>query len=664
MNPIKNSKISHKLLALAGLPLILFTVLGVQEVISSRTQVEQSLRTEEAMEAFSLLDGVAHNFAVERGLTAGFLGSKGDAGIKDKLNNQRLKADNAQNALQRFSPEYIDTALWNKAVNEVNSLFTDKTNVRAQVDTLKPNVSPFAYYSNLNRHAIAAASLVSSQSSSPEVSQQLSALLSLITMKEKAGQSRGAMNGIWARKSTTLDNYAQVNNYINDFNFAAFSVSSSLVGNRLKQFNGLSKDAVWGEIDKIEKQFLNQKDNLSALEGPTPQEWFPLATKRIGALNGFKNEIISSLRDQLKADAAAASQHSLIIMIGLAVVITLVVLLSFSTITSINKRVRTLASTLSTMANNKDVSRKLFDGSKDEIGEIERSVDHFVENLLGVLTSAAQLSVNAEKTLEQLMRLTREDVESAKQTSSRCETLAAAMTQMSQSSDEVARYAQDVEGATNSAREVTHQAIGSGEQSAKQTTDLISSIDTTFGMMQELQKQTANVKEILDNITGISEQTNLLALNAAIEAARAGEMGRGFAVVADEVRNLAQRSKQSTEEISSMLEDIRRNTENSFSNMQHSRDVSYSTQQAVDTSKESLEQLGYNIDDMATKNADISEAARQQAQTVSSVSQEIEALVEISRASSEGSQTIELELAELRDRIKVLADNIGYFKIA
>lgn len=247
-------------------------------------------------------------------------------------------------------------------------------------------------------------------------------------MKEKAGQSRGAMNGIWARKSTTLDNYAQVNNYINDFNFAAFSVSSSLVGNRLKQFNGLSKDAVWGEIDKIEKQFLNQKDNLSALEGPTPQEWFPLATKRIGALNGFKNEIISSLRDQLKADAAAASQHSLMIMIGLAVVITLVVLLSFSTITSINKRVRTLANTLSTMSKNKDVSRKVFDGSKDEIGEIERSVDHFVENLLGVLTSAAQLSVNAEKTLEQLMRLTREDVESAKQTSSRCETLAAAMT--------------------------------------------------------------------------------------------------------------------------------------------------------------------------------------------------------------------------------------------
>ncbi|MCW2923174.1 MAG: methyl-accepting chemotaxis sensory transducer with Cache sensor [Thermoleophilia bacterium] len=155
--------------------------------------------------------------------------------------------------------------------------------------------------------------------------------------------------------------------------------------------------------------------------------------------------------------------------------------------------------------------------------------------------------------------------------------LAASATALTTNAQRQAIVVDDVAATAASATEAGAAARGlvdAGVEAVDRASDAMATLNRSTANVGDvitgLADKSARVEGIVATITGIADQTNLLALNAAIEAARAGDQGRGFAVVADEVRKLAVESQQSAGQISSIVQEMREETERTVAAMRGS----------------------------------------------------------------------------------------------
>ncbi|MDF2835849.1 MAG: methyl-accepting chemotaxis sensory transducer [Paenibacillus sp.] len=178
------------------------------------------------------------------------------------------------------------------------------------------------------------------------------------------------------------------------------------------------------------------------------------------------------------------------------------------------------------------------------------------------------------------------------------------------------------------------------DQTVEQIERLERQVTHASESMRELNSHSSRIGEILAHIGEVAGQTNLLALNASIEAARAGEHGKGFAVVALEIRKLAERSKESSEEIAEILHAIGDRTQSLSAVLESSATEARASTNLAGSSGESFKSILDAVGQVSTQVQEVSAASEQMSASSQQIAASLEELARIAQTSAGHSQQV------------------------
>jgi len=366
-----------------------------------------------------------------------------------------------------------------------------------------------------------------------------------------------------------------------------------------------------------------------------------------------KDEFIEQIQPILKKLQYHSERFALLIpdirsfmttlIITMTIVMSVLIILAFVyVLRDVENSLHTLVGDMVYIESTNDLTKKVSLLKNDEIGRVGISFQELILNFSNIIrqiiTSNAELSLESN-TLKKLAETSNisvaEQFEMSEQVSSAIEHMTYAIQEVAENINKVAKEVGDVDESANKGQKIVNMTINDLNR-------LGSDVSAATNVVDQLATSGEKVGNVLAVIAQIADQTNLLALNAAIEAARAGEHGRGFAVVSDEVRNLANKTQESTQEISVIIADFKSGSEAAVAAMKRSQEQAESTIKNADGavfSLNSIVNLSSKISDHASQ---VAVAAEQQTKVLEGINKNVSTLM----SSAENAKNISIQTHE------------------
>lgn len=557
MSLLDKYTLKAKILILVVLPLLAMFILMATMLNKSYEALKLNKQLQTQIAVSTKLSLLVHEMQKERGLSVGFLASKGSS-FAEELKGQRELTDKAL-ADFTLSVETSDLTkeykeLLQLGFNELKGLNTIRQNADTNKDN-PPTAATISYYTktiaSLLHSIVESAKLVDES----QITRLMFAYMNFLYAKESAGLERATANAIFAANAPASN--AQYQTFISLL--AKQEVYNNVFLNfgdekSITLFNNSLNNKSFQQVDLM-RDILKQKYQQGDY-GIKAKEWFDIITSKINILKSIEDSAAANLSQEIQNKTQEQESYFfnilIIEIIVFIITIALCVIVTKNVLTNLNN----VNHKLNFIITNKAINEKIKISSKDEVGKMTGSVNTLLQYIHSIFSkiftaiksnetavhTLAQISKNLENNAQEIAQISQSNVKIGNE--SRC---------MIDKSNELSIVAKgelqkvlvDVKESKQIVETISHKIL---ESAAKERDNSVK--------MQGLSLEAKNIQNVLISITEIAEQTNLLALNAAIEAARAGEYGKGFSVVADEVRKLAEKTESSVNETGVVINSI------------------------------------------------------------------------------------------------------------